>query len=158
MKPDWCRVEIGEDEAPFALAVLASQVELVRLRLQRAGIWPPPVGEIEHVGLLLVGPDDLEDVSEFQGCSVMRVPHWPGQPCVGVPCGSTAQEAYAMARRLQEAGEDTERLHLFGPAGVQYVSVGLVWKPAGERQRNRLLQGVPVDRITRGLMIGVELT
>lgn len=149
---DWCRVEFRADTVQAQTALLAAWVSMTGMKLRAAGIWPPAVGEIEYRGFLLVGPDDLEDVVEFQTFTVIRVPHWPGRPCVGVPLVDDhgIPGAYALARRLQEAGVPAERLHLFGPPGVQYQALGL------QGQGPRTVHGVPVDRMKRGLMIGVE--
>lgn len=150
MKPDWCRVEISADTVPYVVAVLGAALELARMQLRRENLPVDPV--------VLVGPDDLEGVTAFMGYPVVRVEHWPGRPCLMVPCGPTVPHAYEMARRLQRAGFDGDRLHLFGPPGVQYQALALMWKPQGEPLRARQVHGVPVDQMQDGLMIGVELT
>lgn len=132
------------------VALLAERLNVARLQLRRAGLWPDtdPV----PLGFLIVGPDDLEGVSEFQGCVVWRVEHWPGQPVLVVPAGWDVASAYQAARAMEQYGVDAGRLRAFGPPGWEHVSIPLARGPRQSR-----VDFVPVTRMTMP-MIGVELT
>lgn len=132
-------------------AVLAAQMVTARLTLQRENLWPRPVAGHELPGLLLVGPDHLEDVVELQGCAVVRVEHWQGDPVLAVPAGHNVADAYQVARRLQDAGVPPDRIRAFGPPGWEHVSLPLI---AATKHR---VDFVPVTKLP-GPMIGVELT
>lgn len=148
MNPDWCRVEISADAVPFAVALLASRVESVRLQMRRA-YWTELASE--HEGWLVVGPDDLGGLAAFAGAAVVRVDHWPGEPVLVVPAGTSVADAYHAARQLELHGLDADRIRAFGPPGWEHVSLPLT------RARKRRVDFVP-DRKMPGPMIGVELT
>jgi hypothetical protein len=134
-----------------AYVVLAAQVVTCRLVLMRANVWPLPDSGPEMLGFLFVGPDDLEGVSELQGCAVWRVDHWQGDPVLAVPAGRSVADAYQVARVLQDAGVPPDRIRAFGPAGWEHVSLPLI---AASKHR---VDFVPVTKVP-GPMIGVELT
>lgn len=134
------------------VGLLAERVNVTRLLLRAAGLWPEPVAGHEWLGFLIVGPDDLEDVSEFQGCAVWRVEHWPGGPVVAVPAGRSVADAYHVARAVEQYGVDAGSLRAFGPPGWEHVSIPLARGP-----RQHRIDFVPVTKMTMP-MIGVELT
>lgn len=132
------------------VAVLAEWVNVTRLLLRTAGLWPDT--DPEPLGFLIVGPDDLEGVSEFQGCAVWRVEHWQGEPVLVVPAGQSVADAYQVARVLEQFGVDAGKLRAFGPPGWEHVSIPLARGP-----RQHRIDFVPVPKMA-GPMIGVELT
>jgi hypothetical protein len=131
------------------VAVLAEVVRSAELKLARAGLLlatDPP-------GMLVVGPDDLEEVVRFQGFDVFRVEHWQGGPVLAVPGGDSVATAYHVARQItQYEAAPPESIRAFGPPGWEHVSIPLM----RGRQQNRV-DFVPVTGLA-GPMIGVELT
>jgi hypothetical protein len=147
-RPDWCRVDVGADAVPYAVALLAARVESMRLQMRRA-YWTELASG--HDGWLIVGPDDLEGVTVFVGAAVVRVDHWPGEPVLVVSTGRTVADAYHAARQFELHGLPADTIRAFGPPGWEHVSLPLT------RARNRRVDFVP-DRKMPGPMIGVELT
>lgn len=145
MTGDGCRVA-GE------VAVLAERVNVTRLQIRRGGLLAAVLSGVQVDMLLVVGPDDLEGVTEFQGCRVWRVEHWPGDPVLAVPSGHSVASAYQVARVLQDQGVRGDLVRAFGPPGWEHVSIPLRGGRHGER-----VDFVPVTKMT-GPMIGVELT
>lgn len=149
MTEDWCRTDIVRtgERVLLETALLGARVGAARLLMQRA-VWAEPGAEF----WLLVGPDDLEDVTTFMGVPVVRVEHWQGRPVVAATAGHNVASAYQMARVFQEGGIPADQLRAFGPPGWEHVSLPLM----GGRQNNRV-DFVPVTKLP-GPMIGVELT
>lgn len=150
-------MEISGGADGFVVAMLASRVDVTRLLLRSAGVWPE---QAEWEPVLIVGPDDLEDVPEFegagvwrfQGVPVWRVEHWPGDPVLAVPAGQSVADAYHVVRRVEQCGVDAGKLRAFGPPGWEHVSIPLARGP-----RQHRIDFVPVRKVV-GPMIGVELT